>query len=203
MFGMQSTDDGDPVVNRRSWRHWFRVVHRDVGYLIAGLTLIYAVSGLAVNHIDDWNPNYSILQEQRTFAPIEDSTRMTEAELSATLSGALDLDATPQRLLRTGPGKAQLFYDGVTVEADLASGVAIVERVSDRPLLRDANFLHLNHPKGVWTYLADLYALTLIGMVITGVFLLRGRQGLSGRGKWLIGVGTALPLVALWLLRWS
>ncbi|HQL31599.1 MAG TPA: hypothetical protein PLM67_15390, partial [Thermoanaerobaculales bacterium] len=32
--------------------------HRDVGYFIAGLTVIYAVSGIAVNHIDDWNPSY-------------------------------------------------------------------------------------------------------------------------------------------------
>ena len=37
--------------------------HRDVGYFFAGLTVIYAVSGVAVNHIDDWNPNYVIRRE--------------------------------------------------------------------------------------------------------------------------------------------
>ncbi len=42
-----------------------RITHRDIGYLIAGLTIIYAVSGIALNHKHDWNPNYII--EDRGF----------------------------------------------------------------------------------------------------------------------------------------
>ncbi len=39
-----------------------RVTHRDIGYLITGLTIIYAISGVALNHMHDgnWNPNYII-----------------------------------------------------------------------------------------------------------------------------------------------
>jgi len=37
--------------------------HRDIGYFFAGLTALYAISGVAVNHIDDWNPNYVIRRE--------------------------------------------------------------------------------------------------------------------------------------------
>jgi uncharacterized protein len=43
---------------RKHWRKWFRAVHRDLGYIAVALTLSYAVSGFAVNHLDDWNPNY-------------------------------------------------------------------------------------------------------------------------------------------------
>jgi len=42
------------------WRKWFRVIHRDFGYLFFGVTLVYAISGIAINHLDDWNPNYII-----------------------------------------------------------------------------------------------------------------------------------------------
>src|SRR5210317_2198920 len=45
---------------KNSWRKWFRVIHRDFGYLFFGVTLIYAISGIAINHLDDWNPNYII-----------------------------------------------------------------------------------------------------------------------------------------------
>ena len=38
-----------------------RVSHRDIGYLIAGLTIIYALSGIALNHKNDWNPNYILI----------------------------------------------------------------------------------------------------------------------------------------------
>jgi hypothetical protein len=37
--------------------------HRDIGYFFAGLTVLYAISGVAVNHMEDWNPNYVIRRE--------------------------------------------------------------------------------------------------------------------------------------------
>jgi len=40
------------------WRKLIIATHRDVGYFFAGLTVLYAVSGVAVNHIDDWNPSH-------------------------------------------------------------------------------------------------------------------------------------------------
>jgi hypothetical protein len=39
------------------------VIHRDLGYVCVGLTLVYAVSGVAVNHVRDWNPNYRITRD--------------------------------------------------------------------------------------------------------------------------------------------
>ena len=43
---------------RFQWRALLRAVHRDVGYAAVGLTFVYAVSGLAVNHIAAWDPNF-------------------------------------------------------------------------------------------------------------------------------------------------
>ena len=37
-----------------------RVIHRDLGYFFTGMIIIYTVSGIALNHRNDWNPNYSI-----------------------------------------------------------------------------------------------------------------------------------------------
>ena len=39
------------------WRRWNNVLHRDLGYLVFALTFLYAVSGVAVNHTHQWNPN--------------------------------------------------------------------------------------------------------------------------------------------------
>jgi hypothetical protein len=41
-------------------RKWSRIIHRDFGYIFFGVTLIYALSGIALNHLSDWNPNYSV-----------------------------------------------------------------------------------------------------------------------------------------------
>ena len=57
------------IVKKR-WRAWLRAIHRDVGYLVVGLTLIYALSGLAINHIQDWDPNFVTYEKSRpSFKP--------------------------------------------------------------------------------------------------------------------------------------
>lgn len=43
-----------------NWRKWNNILHRDIGYLTVGLTIVYAISGISVNHIEHWNPNYEI-----------------------------------------------------------------------------------------------------------------------------------------------
>src|SRR5262245_24029094 len=57
------------VVKKR-WRAWLRAVHRDVGYLAVGFTIIYALSGIAMNHIADWDPNFRSSEVQLKITPI-------------------------------------------------------------------------------------------------------------------------------------
>ena len=40
---------------KQYWRPWLRAMHRDIGYVAVGLTFVYALSGLAVNHLTDWS----------------------------------------------------------------------------------------------------------------------------------------------------
>ena len=49
--------------------------HRDIGYFFAGLTVLYAISGVAVNHIDDWNPSYVVRTEVREIGELRDGSR--------------------------------------------------------------------------------------------------------------------------------
>ena len=44
----------------KNLRKWSRILHRDIGFFFIGTTLIYAISGIALNHLSDWNPNYSV-----------------------------------------------------------------------------------------------------------------------------------------------
>ena len=41
-------------------RRWSRNVHRELSFFFSGMLLIYAVSGLVMNHRDTINPNYSV-----------------------------------------------------------------------------------------------------------------------------------------------
>ena len=57
------------------------------------------------------------------------------------------------------------------------------------------NQLHLNTPKRLWTWVADIYAIGLIVLAVTGMFVLKGRTGITGRGAWLTGAGVLLPVI--------
>ena len=188
---------GSPPRRPWTWRRLNRAVHRDAGYLVAGLTLLYAISGVAVNHRADWNPSYRIAPESRRFAPLPVTDRET---MEAAVVAALDLPGRPRSSFRRAPERIELYYDGWSVEADVSAGVATTTRPRERPLLREANYLHLNEPKGAWTWLADAYAVLVGTLAITGVLVLRGRDGLAGRGKWLVVAGL-VPAILFLLWR--
>ncbi|MBI5507935.1 MAG: hypothetical protein HY903_04170 [Deltaproteobacteria bacterium] len=181
------------------WRRLNNALHRDLGYLVSALTVAYALSGLAVNHTHQWNPNYQVSRYERSFsltgiAPGED--------VAANIATALGL-ASPNEVFRAGPDHYQLFYNGRTVDAHVQTGIARFEEPHERPLLRDFNYLHLNHPKGVWTYVADVYAVLLAMLAVTGLFVLRGRCGFSGRGKWWFAAGLAAPTLFVVVSRYA
>jgi hypothetical protein len=67
---------------------WEYIIHRDLGYLCFGLTIIYVISGVAVNHIQDWNPNYVI--ERQT-----DTIDLSGVDISDHLVFIHDLETTP------------------------------------------------------------------------------------------------------------
>ena len=180
---------------RVNWRKLNNALHRDVGYLIVGLTIVYAVSGLAVNHRADWNPSYRVGKRALEIAPIAANER---DEIVRQAREALAL-GEPRAVFRPDPQTLQLFYEKESYSVDLPTGAVIVDGVRKRPVLWEMNQLHLNTPKGAWTWIADLYALALLFVSVSGLFVLKGKTGITGRGAWLTGAGIGIA-VASWLL---
>lgn len=174
-----------------------RITHRDIGYLIAGLTLIYALSGIALNHKHDWNPNYLIdNQEFSTKIPIKRSTIN---------------DDVAKEILKDVPGNTEyktyyfpsgntltIFVEGGSVRINTQNGSGVLERLSKRPLFYQVNFLHYN-PGKWWKYFSDIYCLCLILVTITGLFLVKGRNGITKRGAILTIIGILLPILFLFV----
>jgi hypothetical protein len=181
-----------------AWRRWNNAIHRDFGYLCAGLTLIYAVSGVAVNHVADWNPNYRIERGVHQVAPVAPPAPGDRAAVRAILE-SLDLPTDFRTTFQRDSATIRIFLKDGVVDLEPATGRATVELVQHRALLYTANALHLNSPKQLWTWVADLYAGALALLAITGLFVLKGKKGITGRGAWLTAIGVAVPAVFIWL----
>ena len=180
------------------WRGWNRVLHRTLGYLCAGLTIVYAISGLAVNHIADWNPNYVIRDDTVNLDGVSPEASRSP-DFAERLLSAFGLDETIQGMYRPDPDRLDVFVEGGAITVDLTSGTAVYESVRDRPLLRAFNVLHLNEPKGLWTVAADLFAVALFLLAFTGLLMVKGRKGVLGRGGVYVAAGILLPII-YWLL---
>jgi len=178
------------------WRKWNNIIHRDLGYLCVGLTIIYAVSGVAVNHVQDWNPNYIVEKQEKQIKPI---LAVDSISVKTVLDILEKLEETSsfKNYFRPDSQTVQIFLERSTIYVNLKTGRVIQETVKDRPILREMNFLHLNHPKRLWTWFADLYAISLALLAITGIFVIKGKKGLKGRGKWLILRGVLFPIIFL------
>lgn len=175
-----------------AWRRWNVAIHRDLGFLAAGLTLVYAISGVAVNHTADWNPSYRIERQALRIAPL---AGVPAEALAGEAQRRLALGEPPRESFRPDPETLQLFYEQRTYTVKVATGEVTLETTRPRPVLFPLNQLHLNAPKGAWTWIADGYALVLALLALTGVLVPRGRKGLCGRGGLYVAAGVAVPVL--------
>ncbi|MDH3808171.1 MAG: PepSY-associated TM helix domain-containing protein [Desulfuromonadales bacterium] len=176
-----------------SWRRWNYLLHRDIGFLCIGLTLLYAISGVAVNHIQQWNPSYSVERVETNIGPVVGNP--ADAATALTILERLSEPGKLESSYRPDRNSLQLFVEGRSITVDLPSGHVVHDRAIPRPVLREMNFLHLNHPKKAWTWFADLYAVALAFLAISGLFMLR-RKTLR-RGLVLTSVGVVIPVFFL------
>ena len=174
--------------------------HRDVGYFFAGLTVIYAVSGIAVNHIEDWNPSYVI----RTDAVSVGELPSGDSQLIAdTVLERMGIAERPESTVRMAPDQLKIFLHQRTLTVTIPTGELVDEHARRRYAFFEVNYLHLNHGKGFWTWFADAYAVGLLLLACTGIFIITGKKGLGGRGRWLLLAGLTIPLAYLILVVWS
>ena len=180
------------------WRKWSRVVHRDFGFLFFGLTLVYSISGIALNHLDDWNSNYIIIRREIT---LENPARLypgvSKAEVKDIVKELDEADGYKNHYFPE-PNEIKIFLKGGAAYINTETGYGLLEIVRRRPFFREMNYLHYN-PQVSWTWISDVFAGALIILAITGLFLVKGAKGISGRGAWLTILGILIPIIFLYI----
>jgi len=179
------------------FRRVCRFLHRDLGYLFFGATVAYCVSGLALNHLRDWNPNYTISRRESTVSVPASDQPFKKPDALNVLAQA----GVRNKYLNhysPAPGQLRIFFEGGTATVTRESGAVVVEMTTRRPLLYTFNKLHYN-PGRWWTWFADVFTAALLVVAITGLFLLRGRQGITRRGGVLVILGIVIPAVLVLL----
>lgn len=96
------------------------------------------------------------------------------------------------------PDQVKIYFEDATLHINTTTGKGDYERVHKRHVFYESNLLHRNSIRG-WKWVSDIFAFLLILISITGLFVLKGKKGILGRGKWFIAAGALLPIIA-WII---
>jgi hypothetical protein len=176
-------------MNLSKLRKWLRFLHRDIGYFVVGITLVYAISGVFLSH-------------KNTFSATITKSVTTKLPQGLNLAEFLDhWDKNEQLKINHSILKKEsilFFIEGGKGYYYKNSGEASYETYKKRPFVQFVNQLHNNQKKG-WTYIADSYAFSLLFLTISGLFIVVGKNGFLKRGIWLMILGIVLVVVFTWV----
>lgn len=173
------------------------MMHRELGFFFAGLICVYAISGLALNHRNTFNPNYSVEISELSLPSSFPHDR--QAVGSAEINQLLDLAGESGGYSKhyfSGSQLKVLIKGGSSITADLSSRKAVHEKISQRLVLGSMVRLHYN-PGRWWTWFSDAFAIGLLLITLSGICLVNRRHSL--RAAILFAAGLAIPLLFLLL----
>ena len=180
----------------KTFRKWNRILHRDIGFFFVGATIIYGLSGIALNHLHEWNPNYVVNREQvETNVSLHNSPVVKNNVLQ--FLDEIGQEDNFKNYYYPEPGYMKIFLrGGSSIYVNIETGRGVAEYLKRRPVFYEVNYLHYN-PNAWWMWFSDIYAGALILLAITSLFMVRGKKGAWGRGGVYVVVGIILPIIFL------
>ena len=177
-----------------------RRIHRYLSYFFGGVIIIYAVSGIAMNHRKDFNPTYTISQKEYqsegVFPRQKDS--YSEEEIVKLLTTVEEKDNYKKHYYPNQSTMKVFLQDGSSLTLDLISGKSRYESLKKRPVLSQFISLHKDTAKW-WVLFSDIFAISLLVITVTGIVMVKGKKGFIGIGGILFLLGILVPILFLLL----
>lgn len=169
--------------NKKSLQYYIRCLHRDIGFVLIGLTIIYALSG--------------ILLMYRTTGFLQTDTTVTQ-EVAKGLNGeklgkVLGIRRFQEKQQN---GDVIIFNEG---SYNQATGIATYTKRSFPPLLEKFIKLHKLSSDSALHLLSLVYAVLLLFLALSSLFMFKPGTRPFGRGMSLTAVGMVLATGVLFL----
>lgn len=185
------------------WRKLNRILHRDLGYIFFGMTIIYSVSGIVLNHRRPGG-DASIVSRSEVISAHKSSSEKIDRAYVYNLMDENEIERSEYKSYYFPDENSVMIYlKRGHIQIDLETGEGKLVTIKKRPVLTEFNFLHYNKPKKLWTWFSDIYAGSLILVAITGLFILKGKNGITNRGAWLVSFGVIIPVIFLVFYLWA
>ena len=161
-----------------------RALHRDVGFLTLGLTLVYALSGVLLIY-----RNTDFLKKEQTLE-IHLKQNLPEEDLAKQL-------AVRNFRVEKKEGDVIYFKEGYY---NITTGEAKISRKDYPPLIKKFVSLHKVTGDNRFSFLNTIYGIFLLFLAVSSFFMFKFGTAKSKRGLALTGLGVMLTILFLVLI---
>jgi hypothetical protein len=174
-------------------RKLLRILHRDFGYFIVGMTIVYALSGIYLNHRHDFNPDYKIfITDFKVDLPNKSESSVNDIK---TAMVSVDDEVVYKKHYINNEGNIKVFIENGEAVINPETGKGTMQYLQKRPFIFSINMLHRATLGTLWKWVSDIMAVILIFVAVSGLFILKGKRGFNRWGWWLMAAGIVVPLV--------
>lgn len=194
----------------KSFSSTMRAWHRDLGYFVIGLTLIYAITGIILSGRGlGW-----LVKEYRQVAVMEKNISKEQFQKEfkkLILSGGVNeifdestYDIVKKRLsVRLTKQKDDKYlyraFKSVRVQYESNSGKTIVKHKGYPIIVEDFVRAHKANHKSAWFYLAIIYSVILAFLAVSSFWMMKGKYGFRRRGVYFMLAGFVVVGVFLFI----
>jgi hypothetical protein len=175
-----------------------RNTHRDIAYFYLGLIIAFSISGIFLNHRQDWHPRRYTFNTAEIKVKLPDNQEMINDDFISSFTTEQSIDDQLRRFQVTETS-LRISYVSNDVEIDLATGEGKIITYKTTPVLGPMTQLHVDTSKW-WIYYSDSFGVAMLTIAITGMLISTGDKSFKKRGWNLALVGLVFPLVFLFLL---
>ncbi|WP_417333449.1 hypothetical protein [Halarcobacter sp.] len=190
----------------------FRNWHRDLGYLVIGITIVYSISGIILSVRD----LHLFEKEYILNATIEKNIQEKELqnEIVLALSENEQKKNLPTHIIKKSVlNKFELLENNnefikyqISRKKDMKfityykNSGELIYSISGYPtFINSLVQAHKSSSQDKWSYLALAYSVILLFLAISAIFMVKGKYGFKERGIYLTLFGIALVVLFLYL----
>lgn len=189
---------GKKITSRSQlFRKYNRKIHTHLSYFFMGMILIYAISGLTMNHLKDFNPQYMIsVKEYKADGNYPHTQNFTKDQVKELLK-TIEEDGNYTKHYYPNPSTMKVFLkNGSSFSMNTQNGEVKYEGLKKRPFFSQLSSLHYN-PGKWWTLFSDIFACSLIVICLTGIFMNKAKKSIWGVGGVELLAGILIPILFL------
>lgn len=175
-----------------------RNLHRDLGYFYIGLIISFALSGILMNHRDQFHAEKYNVETKNIEVKLPNKEAITE-DFAKNIIKQFDVADTYRKHKIKGE-TLRISFKNTDVEVDLNTGKGELTTYNKTPIISQMIKLHKS-TSNWWIYYGDIFGLSLITIAITGSIMIpAGKFSFKNRGWKLALAGVIIPLIVLFFI---